>query len=227
MSTLSRKRIRLKADQGTKTDDAMVDVYTGSSPHLWVGNDVQFEIGIFHDGSLVVDTSNIASITLEVKALTDRTGAPLMTKTLEAADIDDITAVQWAAKTHQNALITFTGSETNLVVGSDNTEDYWLIISIQTTDDPGHEVTLQHTILKVVEDGTGSQGAAPDFDENHYTKGEADARYVQKHADQAHWQFTNGTWYGYIVASGLWYPMFLELKDGVAVPAFGEGVVSP
>lgn len=228
MSTLARKRIRLAADQATQTTDKMVDVYTGSTPELWVGNDVQFEIAIYHDGAVVTDISNIASLTLEVKTATDRDGDPVMTKTLTSGDLNGaLTQETWDDKTAEHALVAFTAAETNLSVGADNEESYWLVISVITNDVPGRNITLQATILKVVEDGTGSAGQPQNNANIYYTKDESDARFVQKHEDQAFQQWANGTWYHYIPDTGLWYPEVALIKDGVPQLTLGDGVASP
>jgi len=229
MSVLTRKRIRMVADASKLTSEAMLDVFnSNSTPELWKGNDVQFEIAIYQDGALVTDISNIASLTLEVKSGSARSGAPVMTKTLAAVDLDGtLTNDTWADKTKQHALVIFTGDESNLDVGSNNTEDYWLIVAVTTNDSPGRSISLQYTTLKVVEDGTGNGGDAPNFANNHYTKGESDARFVQKHENLAFKQWANGTWYHYISDTGLWYPEVALIVDSVPQLTLGDGVASP
>jgi len=228
MSTLDRKRIRLIADQATKTDDKMVDVYTDSTPELWVGNDVQFEVGIYHNNSLVTDISNIASLTLEVKNTSDRDGDPVMTATVSSGDLDGaVTQDTWDDKTAQHALVTFTGSETNLTVGSDNQAEYWLVISVITNDTPGRNITLQATTIKVVEDGTGSAGQPQNNANIYYTKDESDARFAQLHADQAWMQFENGVWYIYEATTDKWYPLKCTIVDTVPTLTLGDGVSDP
>jgi hypothetical protein len=219
--TLQSKRIRLKADAGKQTTDYMSDVFTSATPELWRGNDCRFEIGLFLKDALIVNISTIESLSLEVKSITDRSGDPVMTKTVEAADMDGtVTSETWIDRTKQHALVEFSAAETNVVL-SGNSEDFWLVVSVVTT--AGKQITIQSTILKIVEDGAGSAGAAPEFPDNHWTKGEADARYVQQHEDGAWAQWRNGRWYHYIESTGLWYPEVAVIKDGVPMLGLGEG----
>jgi len=227
MSVISRRRIRFAADIAAKTSDPMEDIYTGDTPELWRGNDAQFEVGIFFNETLQTDISNIATITLDVKSTSDRDGDPLITATLQAADLDDtLDSETWADGTKQHALFTFTGDETNIELDG-NDDDCWLIISYTTTDNPGRSITIQHTIIKIVEDGAGSDGQPQNNANLYYTKAEADGRYVQKHEDQAWVQWANGRWYYYISDTGLWYPEIAAIEDGVPVLTLGEGVASP
>jgi len=223
MSVLSRKRIRLFADQATRDDEYMEDVYTNATPVLWRGNDVQFEIGLGHDGSIITDISNLASLTLDVKPWTNRNGDALITKTLDAADLSDITQANWDDKTAQHALVTLTGDETNIDVGEDNEDKCWLVISMVTNDDPGHSVTLQATKFRIVEDGTGSAGQTQNNASTYYTKAEADARYQQKHADGASIKFVDGKHaYIYCADDDNWYPLVVNLVDGAPVLGLGD-----
>lgn len=230
MTVLNRKRIRCLADQSTRHDDLMKDLLTNATPDLWRGNDVQFEIAMGLNTGIIDDISNIASLTVEVKLGTDRDGDPLMTKTVEAADLDaTLTQELWdaGAAADAHAIVVFSAAETNIEVGEDNKEAAWLVVGVVTNDDPGRHITLQSSTLTIVEDGTGTAGAPPSNADNYYTKGDADARYVQKHADQAWSQFANGRWYHYISDTGLWYPEVAILVDSVPELTLGDGVATP
>jgi hypothetical protein len=220
---LQAKRIRLKADAGKKTSEYMQDVFTSSTPELWRGNDVRFEVGLFLKNVLLVDISNIESLTLEVKLTAARGGAPVMTKTIAAAALDPTLAdATWTDQTKQHALVEFSAAETNVDLSGQNAADFWLVISVVTT--AGKQITIQSTILRIAEDGAGSAGAAPEFQDNHFTKGETDARYVQIHADGAWKRRYDGRDYHYIASTGLWYPEVAVVKDGIPQLTLGEGV---
>jgi hypothetical protein len=220
---LQAKRIRLKADAGKKTSEYIQDVFTSSTPELWRGNDVRFEVGLFLKNVLITDISNINSLTLEVKTMAALAGAPVMTKTVAAAAMDaSLSAETWADSTKQHALVEFSSAETNVDLGNNSYVDFWLVVSVVTT--AGKQITIQSTILRIAEDGAGSAGAAPEFQDNHFTKGETDARYVQKHEDNAWTQFYNGRWYHYIESTALWYPEVAVIKDGIPILTLGEGV---
>lgn len=222
MSQITRRRIRLQLDVAKKTSERFSDVLTSGTPELWRGNDVQIELGLFNATAIVSDITNLASLTLTVRQ-DGVTGAALMTKTLASGELTACDAAGWTAGTGQHALVAFTGQEANVAVG-----DHWLVVEIVTNDSPGRTVTLGATTLKVVEDGAGSEADAQATDATAYTKDQADARYIQKHADQS-WKkrYDNGNGerdYHYIASTDLWYPEIAIIVDGIAVLTLGEGV---
>jgi len=230
MTTLARRRIRIAADAAWKTDEPMIDLAAAdanATPELWRGNDLQVEVGFFQDATLL-DISNIASVILNVKPTSDRDGTPLMTATLEAADLDaTLAANTWTDGTKQHALFTFTAAETNISLDSSDDRECWLAIGITTNDSPGRTITIAYTVLKVVEDGIGGEGVPQANEHLHYTKAESDARYPQKHEDQAWTRWANGRWYHYIQSTALWYPEVAIIKDAVPILTLGEGVSEP
>lgn len=226
-TAIARKRIRLAADAAKQTTAYMLDQFTSATPELWRGNDVQFEIALFVNDAIVDDLSNIASLSVEVKDAADRDGAALMTKTLAAADLTACTDENWTNHSGQHASVAFTAAEANVAIESGNTRNCWLVVSVTTIDDPGRQVTIQATSLLLVEDGTGDAGVPPNNTDNYYTKGSADARYQQKHADGASIAFKDGQHpYLYCTGDAKWYPLVVSLVDGIAVLGLGEGVDS-
>jgi hypothetical protein len=218
---ISRKRIRLACDPQKRADisDYLKDVFTSATPELWRGNDVQFEIALYNGTTLETDLSNIASLTLTIRQ-SNASGAILATKTIAAAALDDsLTAETWTDNTKQHALVTLTSAETNIAVGS-----HWLVIDIATNDTPGQAVTLGATTLKIVEDGAGSAGEPEVALGAAYSKSEADARYVQIHADGAAMQWYDGRWYIYNSTTALWYPLSVTIVDDIPTLTLGEGV---
>jgi hypothetical protein len=220
MSTISRRRIRLKLDVAKATSYKHLDVNTSQNPEHWRGNDLQFELGICFNDTLS-DISNLASITLEVKDASAEAGtAALMSKTILAADLDPtLNAASWADQTKQHALVIFTGAEANIAAAS----NYWLVVSAITTDVPGRTITLGVATFAVVEDRTGAttvpqvnQGVA-------YTQAEADARYIQKHADMSFFQERNHTLYWYEQTTAHWYPVVIAIVDNVPTLTLGPG----
>jgi hypothetical protein len=185
MSTsYTRQRIRIAFDVTKQT--ANIDKITGETPRIWRGNDIVFEIAAFYgnplsDASTLIDVSNIASLTLEVKPFATRTGGSVMTKTITSADINTaLTTAQWNADSAQHASIVFTNLETAPDLGSGTTEaNYWLVVSVITNDSPGREITWGYTTLTIEEDGNGSATSPTPSPPVSYTKAEADARFQQ------------------------------------------------
>lgn len=224
MPQLTTKRIRLAPDSSARTGTFMEEVRSSATPELWRGNDVVFEIGLHFNAALITDISDVASLTLDVKpSKTDRTGAAVMSKTLQAAALDGtITAEQWTAGTHQHAEIPFTAAETNLDPGTDNEEAYWLVISVITT--AGKSITLQATILTLVEDGTGTADPPPSLASPYVTLEQVFAIFQQMNPDQSRVRFGDGkNLYLYDDNSGLHKAVIATEKDGVLTFSFAEG----
>ena len=92
MSTLGRTRIRLAADAANF--NSPLDVNSRATPQFWRGNDVQFEIAVFFNGTLQ-SVANLASMTLEIRApgpaggAPDPSTSPLMSATVDAGALND------------------------------------------------------------------------------------------------------------------------------------------
>lgn len=223
---LPRRRIRIAADASKPPDYQAKDLMSGSSlPAIWRGNDIQFEIAVFASDALVDDISNIASLTVRILAGSAASSAELVSHTLTAAELNGaLTNEQWLAKTHQHALVPFTGAETSPALGGVPSKQFWTVVSVTTNDNPGHEVTLCATLLTIYEDGNGSEILTPDAGTLYYPRPESDARFVQRHEDLAFSRFQNGRWEHYIAETDNWYPEVAIIKDGVPILTLGQGV---
>ncbi len=222
MSILQRKRIRLELDIATM--ESPKDVISNGTPSSWLGNDVQFELCAFYDEALL-DISNVASVTLLIK---DSVGATvkLVEKVIPAASFD-LTCDQttWDDGTKQQVLIPCSRAEMNLPLGTGVTNKmFWMSIYALTTAVPAEEITLGAGNFELKDDGNLTPGVVAPQEQLFYSAADADARFVQKHEDQAWVRFYNGRWYHFIQSTGLWYPEVAEIKDNVAVLSLGTGV---
>ena len=82
MPTISEPAIRLF---GGFTQDQLIDLLTSAAPSLWRGTDVVFQIGLGQGG--IQSVANVQSLTLEIKELTNKVGAPLVSKTVTSSTI--------------------------------------------------------------------------------------------------------------------------------------------
>ena len=175
MSTLGRTRLRLAADAASF--DAPLDVLRRATPQFWRGNDVQFEIAMFFNGALL-DVSNLASLTLEIRPLgangqaPDPSFAPLMGATVTAFD-NTTTLDNWNAGTNQHAVVIFTAAQSNISAGA-----AWLSIFAITNDSPGRVITLCAGPVRVLEDGAGLATTPTPTADTFYTAAESDARFA-------------------------------------------------
>lgn len=220
MSTvLPRKRIRLKCDASKETTFKVKDIVTNATPELWRGNDVQFELGIFHN-DVLKDVSNIATLSVVIRK-DSVSGELLASKTISAGELDNsLNDTTWADGSKQHVLVAFTGEELNIAAGN-----HWLAIGFVTNDSPGRALTIAVTTLKIAEDGIGTESTAQAVDGTAYTKEVADARFQQRHADGASIQFVNGQHpYLYNSDDSLWYPLVVKTVDGIPALTLGTGV---
>jgi len=175
MSTLGRTRLRLAADAACF--DAPLDTLRRATPQFWRGNDVQFEIAAFFNGALL-DVSNLASLTLEIRPLgsngqaPDPSFAPLMGATITAFD-NTTTLDDWNAGAKQHAVVVYTAAQSNVAAGA-----AWLSIFAITNDSPGRVITLCAGPVRVLEDGAGLATTPMPTADTFYTAAESDARFA-------------------------------------------------
>lgn len=176
---ITSDRVRLAIVQTDKS--AIEDFISGNTPTWYNGNDLQFEIGFFTDLSFgaLDDISNIDSITLQIKPLTNKSGAAVMAATLASGDLNDaLTLGQWNANdpTLAQAIITFVNGVTNINLNGLDQQNFWMVISAVLTN--GSKVTLATGQVTIVESGFAT--AVPSFvvTPTYYTAAQSDARYT-------------------------------------------------
>ncbi len=177
MATLTRQRIRIAGDAARF--DGPRDLQSNGSPVFWRGNDVQFEIAVFNNGVLMA-VSNLASITLEIKAL-GANGAPpaatdvaLMSTTISAGALNNaLILADWTSGVDQHGIVAFSGAESNIAAGQ-----YWLAVWATTNDSPGRSITLAAGPIEAAEDGVGLATVPQPPQEVFYTATQSDARFA-------------------------------------------------
>jgi len=175
MSTLGRTRLRFAADAASF--DAPLETLRRATPQFWRGNDVQFELALFFNGALL-DVSNLASLTLEIRPLganggaPDPSFAPLMGATITSFD-NTTTLDDWNAGAKQHAVVVFTAAQSNIAAGA-----AWLSIFAITNDSPGRVITLCAGPVRVLEDGAGLATTPTPTADTFYTAAESDARFA-------------------------------------------------
>jgi len=171
MTVLATKTTRLKVDLSRETN---LLTQANRTPEIWRGTDWQLQLGVFQ-GDTPYDLSQVESLTVEIRDNSNRTAAAYVSKTVAAADITNtITLENWTSGAAQHCSVDFTDEETSLDLGG-NEKVYLLAIGVIATD--GKRTTLGTTILKVKEDGLGSEspGGA-----TFLTEAQSDARYVPR-----------------------------------------------
>lgn len=174
----ARQQIRLVATR--RGTSAMLDAVTASTPEIFRGTDVEFAFAIFQ-GDALLDPSNLAIVTLEVKKRDGRAAPSLMSKSIGAGELNPtLTLEQWEAGTHAHGVVAFAAAETAPDLGDADEETYHLVLSAETADIPAQHITLGISTLRIVEDGTHyGLVPSPGVPDEYYTKDESDARYLQ------------------------------------------------
>ncbi|MDR2735755.1 MAG: hypothetical protein LBB20_02880 [Puniceicoccales bacterium] len=176
MTTIDKFILRLGID--TETFCLPVDVNRKEMVQFWKSNDMEFQLGLFANGTLV-DVSNIDKICLAVKVLSsDGTTVDSGNQVLmygETSSLDNsVTPESWANGTAQHAVIDFSENETSLAA-----DDYWLSLWVITKPD-AKTVTVCAGKIRVIDGGNSDTIIPPPPLESYYTAAECDAIFMNR-----------------------------------------------
>jgi hypothetical protein len=148
---------------------SLFDLARSQPPSFYRGDDIELDIGIGQNGALLAPTiassgaGGIASVTCQVFAAENDTGAPMMSGTVPAASMNlGLTQSSWNAggSANSHAQIIFSNSQTAISLGGAATVNYWLRITALTTDSPPKTITLLDGPI-TVKDGPVNTLTAP------------------------------------------------------------------
>ena len=138
MSTLTKKRVRIKLDQDLGIPFSISNVLTGDSAETWQANATDIEIAVFNTDA-IASVSDLTSINCKIQPSQIKE-LILADSTVASGSLDDTTtAATWTDGTQQHALFSFTNAEMNLAVPG-SVQEFWLVFTGLTT--AGSEVTL-------------------------------------------------------------------------------------
>tara|TARA_R110000751_G_scaffold73542_5_gene148737 strand:+ start:532 stop:1956 length:1425 start_codon:yes stop_codon:yes gene_type:complete len=138
MSTLTKKRVRIKLDQDLGIPFSISNVLTGDSAETWQANATDIEIAVFNTDA-IASVSDLTSINCKIQPSQIKE-LILADSTVASGSLDDTTtAATWTDGTQQHALFSFTNAEMNLTVPG-SVQEFWLVFTGLTT--AGSEVTL-------------------------------------------------------------------------------------
>jgi hypothetical protein len=159
--------IRLFCDMAAP--GSLFDLTRSQPPSFYRGDDIEIDIGIGQNGALLSPTlassgaGGIASVTCQVFEAENDTGAPMMSCTVLAANMNlALTQSNWNAggSANSHAQIIFPNSQTAISLGGAASVNYWVRITAQTTDSPAKTITLLDGPI-TVKDGPISTLSAP------------------------------------------------------------------
>lgn len=172
---LVRQGIRLRTDERRR--GPLLDAFTNATPQGWVGAATQFEVALAR-GGVLVDVSNLASVTLEASPEANREGARVFSRTLAGGALDaTLTEATWADGSKQHALFTFSSAEMNVALGGETRADFWLVITALTT--AGNPLVCGAGRFAMVDDGAFASALPPPSNPGvGLTLAQADLRYA-------------------------------------------------
>ena len=173
---LVRQGIRLRTDERRR--GPLLDAFTNATPQGWVRAATQFEVALAR-GGVLVDVSNLSSVTLEASPEASRDGARVFSRTLAGNALDaSLTEATWADGSRQHALFTFSSAEMNVALGGSERADFWLVVSALTL--AGDPLVCGAGRLTMVDDGAFASAPPPPANPGAgLTVAQADARYAQ------------------------------------------------
>lgn len=170
-------QIRLAVSTRSSPPVPPVDADTGETPQIWRGEDVDFALGIFDAAGFPVVLSNLFALEIDIfpwpiPATKPNTNqgyapysfqpfptvppAPLLTKTILAADLTDIiTSRDWENGTDQNAIASFSFTELSaLNLGGRQSASFGFVVKGITAS--GKKIFYGGGPLTVFEGGDGT-----------------------------------------------------------------------
>lgn len=151
--TTQLKPTRLRFACNSRSHNLVTDKLTGSAAIIWRGVPVDVEFALFVDTTLVDDKANLSAVYFELHA-TPRSTAPLVQKTLTAADLDmTISEANWTDGTKQHGTFALAHADTQVDFTGATDEKrtlFWVIHAITTE---GKYITCAAGQITIEEDG--------------------------------------------------------------------------
>jgi hypothetical protein len=167
MSAITQLPIRLFCDMAAQA--TLFDLTRSQPPSFYRGDDIEIDIGIGQNGSLLAPTipssgaGGIASVTCQLFESENDTNPPMMSCTVLAANMNlALTQTNWNAggSANSHAQFIFPNGQTAVSLGGAASVNYWLRITALTTDSPARTITLLAGPI-TVKDGPVSTLSAP------------------------------------------------------------------
>jgi hypothetical protein len=165
--------IRIAAD--TTSKENVLDLNTSAEPQAWWARNLVMQVGVFA-GQTLLDVSDIESVTINLKDLTNLDGLPLATKTITSFD-NTTTLTTWQAGTQQHFAVDFTADDLSFGL-TNGVRLVHLVITAVTTG--GQTGTICVGTLNIIDDGGNSPSTTP---VNAITIATGDARYARLGAE--------------------------------------------
>lgn len=152
----TRNRVRIECDLAYPLRKP-VNRRTNASPVFPVTKTTRVDIAVWDNNVFQDSISQFDSVTFELIANADRTGARLVSKTVSSASFSaGISKSGWEGGSEQHATFQMTASEMDVFTLTSNEQDLWMVISATSSDG---NVTLAAGAAKAIEDGAVYAGA--------------------------------------------------------------------
>lgn len=172
MSSFQTQIISLACD--TTSKDPVLDLATSAEPEAWWARDLTIRASVFSDaGETLLDVSDLASATLNLKDPSNLDGSPLYTATLDSFD-NTTTLATWQSGAQQQLLFAIPAD--SLSFGGLVNGRRLLHLSITAITTGGQTGTLCVGTLNLLDNGGNSPSSNP---VNAITVAQANAAYAK------------------------------------------------
>lgn len=144
---------RLRFACNSRSHSLVTDKLTSNAAIIWRGVPVDVEFALFVDTTIVDDKTNLSAVYFEIHA-TPRSSAPLIQKTIAAADLDmTISEANWndGSKEHGTFALAHADTQVDFANATDEKRTLFWVIHALTTD--GKYITCGCGQITVEEDG--------------------------------------------------------------------------
>lgn len=155
----TRNRVRIACDLAYPYR-APTNTRTTKSPEFPKSKTTRVDIAVYDNGIFQSSISQFTSVTLELIANSNRTGARLVSKTVNAADFaSGISASGWTSGSQEHVIFEITAADASAfsVDATTQQQALWLVITATSSDG---NVTLVAGPATAVEDGGVYSGAS-------------------------------------------------------------------
>ncbi len=138
---------------------AITDKLTGLPLRFWQSSDLQFEVGLFNNGTIVDSIANIAKITLELKAPENLLGLALYSGDVLVGAMATPSLVNWNAGTDQHAVFAVTKAQSNIELVGQKERPLMLFVWLTDTTGTPKRIPLCQTLIYLTDSGFGDIGS--------------------------------------------------------------------
>jgi len=157
MPTFNTQVIRMASD--TTSKESSLDLNTSAEPQAWWARSLSIQVGLFYgpDQAVLLDVSDIQSVSVYLKDPGNLDGGALVTKTITSFD-NTTTIETWQAGTQQHFVVAFTPDDLSFSLTNGARLVHLSMVAVTTG---GATATVCVSTLNLIDDGGNSPESNP------------------------------------------------------------------